>query len=68
MNGVFSGFVQKRIKPICSEMVKIGKKQVEKTTLEKTANLAADQWQATTSFPLEVGPGTEPRPQRWAAT
>ena len=39
MKGFFSGFVQKRIKPISSGTVKTGKNQVEKTALEKTANL-----------------------------
>ena len=40
MKGFFSGFVQKRIKPIFSGTVKTEKNQVEKTALEKTANLA----------------------------
>ena len=40
MKGVFSGFVQKRIKPISSGTVKTGKNQAEKNALEKTANLA----------------------------
>ena len=31
MKGFFSGFVQKRIKPISSGTVKTGKNQVEKT-------------------------------------
>ena len=39
MKGFFSGFLQKRIKPISSGTVKTGKNQVEKTALEKTANL-----------------------------
>ena len=39
--GFFSGFVQKRIKPVSSGMVKTGKNQAEKNTLEKTANLAS---------------------------
>ena len=37
--GGFSGFVQKRIKPISSWTVKTGKNQAEKNALEKTANL-----------------------------
>ena len=40
MKVFFSGFVQKRIKPISFGTVKTGKKQAEKTALEKTANLA----------------------------
>ena len=39
MKGFFSGFVQKRIKPISSGTVKIGKNQAEKNALEKIANL-----------------------------
>ena len=42
MKVFFSGFVQKRIKPISSRTVKTRKKQAEKTALEKTANLVLE--------------------------